>query len=131
MNKKILKLLENNARMTNEDIAAVTGLDEKEVAQRIAEMEMRGVIRGYKGILDPEKTEDSSVSAINSVFCVFVFRIIWMQLFYPSCADLPTYQRFFMVTFCFLVSWTLRLLVNFVAFGIVRSKYNRGIRKVL
>ena len=73
----------------------------------------------------------SSVSAINSVFCVFVFRIIWMQLFYPSCADLPTYQRFFMVTFCFLVSWTLRLLVNFVAFGIVRSKYNRGIRKVL
>ena len=64
MNKKILKLLENNARMTNADIATVTGLDEKEVAERIAEMEMRGVIRGYKGILDPEKTEDSSVSAI-------------------------------------------------------------------
>ena len=50
--------------MTNEDIAAVTGLDEKEVAQRIAEMEMRGMIRGYKGIIDPEKTEDTSVSAI-------------------------------------------------------------------
>ena len=64
MNKKILKLLENNARMSNADIATVTGLDEKEVAARIAEMEMKGVIRGYKGIVDPEKTEDSSVSAI-------------------------------------------------------------------
>ena len=69
MNKKILKLLENNARMTNEDIAAVTGLDEKEVAERIAEMEMRGVIRGYKGIIDPEQTQDSSVSAIIMCSC--------------------------------------------------------------
>lgn len=73
----------------------------------------------------------SSISAINSIFCVFVFRIIWMQGIYPSCAHLPAYERFFMVTFCFLVSWVLRMLVNIVAFGIVRSKYNRGFRKVL
>ena len=64
MNKKILKLLENNARLTNEDIAAVTGLEEREVALCIAEMEKKGVIRGYKGIVDPERAEDSSVSAI-------------------------------------------------------------------
>ncbi len=64
MNKKILKLLENNARMSNEDIAAVTDLDEREVAASIDEMERAGVIRGYKGIIDPEKTEDTSVSAI-------------------------------------------------------------------
>ena len=64
MNKKILKLLENNARMSNEDIAAVTGLSEKEVGARILEMERQGVIRGYKGVIDPEKAEDSSVSAI-------------------------------------------------------------------
>ena len=73
----------------------------------------------------------SSISAINSIFCVFVFRIIWMQGIYPSCAQLPAYERFFMVTFCFLVSWVLRMLVNIVAFGIVRAKYNRGFRKVL
>ena len=64
MNKKILKLLENNARMSNEDIAAVTGLSEQETAACIADMETKGVIRGYKGIVDPEKAEDSSVSAI-------------------------------------------------------------------
>lgn len=73
----------------------------------------------------------SSVSALNSIVCVFVFRIIWMQGFYPSWAHLPTYERFFMVTVCFLVSWVLRMLVNVVAFSIVRAKYNRGIRKVL
>ena len=64
MNKRILKLLENNARMSNEDIAAVTGLSEQETASRIADMESKGVIRGYKGIIDPEKAEDTSVSAI-------------------------------------------------------------------
>jgi Na+-driven multidrug efflux pump len=68
----------------------------------------------------------SSVSAINSIFSVFVFRIIWMQGLYPYCADLPTYQRFFMVTICFTVSWVLRLIVNVIAFAIVRVKYRRG-----
>ena len=56
MNKKILKLLESNARMSNEDIAVLTGLSEQAVAAEIAEMEAKGVIRGFKGIIDPEKT---------------------------------------------------------------------------
>ena len=73
----------------------------------------------------------SSISAVNSIVCVFVFRIIWMQFYYPTCADLPTDQRFFMVVLCFIVSWTLRLVVNVVAYGVVRAGYNRGIRKVL
>ena len=73
----------------------------------------------------------SSISAINSVFCVFIFRFIWMQGLYPYCADFPTYRRFFMVVFCFLVSWVLRMLVNIVVFAIVRSRYNRGFKRVL
>jgi len=64
MDKKILKLLEKNARMSNEDIAGVTGLTEREVAARIAALEDRGVIRGYKGIIDTERTDDAAVSAI-------------------------------------------------------------------
>lgn len=73
----------------------------------------------------------STVSAINSIFSVFVFRVIWMQGIYPHCADMPTYERFFMVTFCFLVSWILRMLVNIVAYAVVRAKYQRGFRRVL
>ena len=73
----------------------------------------------------------STFSAVNSIFCVFIFRIIWMQGLYPQCAGLPTYERFFMVTLCFIVSWALRMIVNIIAFGIVRVKYNKGFRRVL
>ena len=64
MDKKILKLLENNARMPSEDIAVITGLSKEEVSARICAMENSGIIRGYKGIIDREKAQDSSVSAI-------------------------------------------------------------------
>ena len=64
MNNKILKLLENNARMSNASIATVTGLTEDETKQRIDKMESAGIIRGYKSIIDWEKVEDSPVSAI-------------------------------------------------------------------
>ena len=64
MNVKILKLLEKNARMSSEDIATVTGLTEAEVNKIIAEMESAGIICGYKGIIDWDKVEDHTVSAI-------------------------------------------------------------------
>ena len=64
MNHKILKLLENNARISNANISAVTGLTEAETQARIDKMENDGVIRGYKSIIDWEKVENSPVSAI-------------------------------------------------------------------
>jgi Na+-driven multidrug efflux pump len=73
----------------------------------------------------------SSFSAVNSIFCVLIFRIIWMQGLYPMFADHPTNQKFFIVVLCFIVSWALRMIVNIVAFAVVRSKYVRGIRRVL
>ncbi len=64
MNNKILKLLENNARMSNETIAAATGLTEEETRHNIENMEDKGIIRGYKALIDWERVEDSYVSAI-------------------------------------------------------------------
>ena len=64
MNIKILKLLEKNARMAIADIATVTELTEEEVRREIAEMEKAGIIRGYKGVIDWEKVNTGSVSAI-------------------------------------------------------------------
>lgn len=64
MNIKILKLLEKNARMATQDIATVTELTEEEVRREIAEMEKAGIIRGYKGVIDWEKVNTGSVSAI-------------------------------------------------------------------
>ncbi len=64
MNVKILKLLEKNARMEICDIATVTDMSEEEVANEIREMEKAGIIRGYKGVIDWEKVNTGTVSAI-------------------------------------------------------------------
>lgn len=64
MNRKILKLLEKNARMSNADIADVVGTTEDEVARRIADMEKEGVLCGYKAVIDWEKVSADRVNAI-------------------------------------------------------------------
>lgn len=64
INKKILKLLEKNARIEVSDIAVVVDITEKEAAERIAALEKDGVICGYKSVIDWEKVETDSVSAI-------------------------------------------------------------------
>ncbi len=64
MNKKILQLLEKNARISDSDIATITGLSEEEVRNEIKSMEAEGIIRGYKGIIDWERVDPETVSAI-------------------------------------------------------------------
>lgn len=64
MNMQILKLLNKNARMTAEDIAAVTGLSVNEVKNEITSLEKEGWIRGYKAVIDWEKSESPYISAI-------------------------------------------------------------------
>ena len=64
MNTKILKLIEEDAKMSIEDIAAVAGITKEAAAAEIAEMESAGIIRGYKGIIDWSKADSARVSAI-------------------------------------------------------------------
>ena len=64
MDKKILKLLEKDARIEVKDVAAITGKTEREVKEEIRSMENDGVIRGYKGVIDWERVEADAVSAI-------------------------------------------------------------------
>lgn len=64
MNKKILKLIEANARLTAKDIATICEISEDEVKREIAEMEKDGIIKGYKTIIDWEKADTDTVSAI-------------------------------------------------------------------
>lgn len=61
---KILKVLEENARYTNQEIAVMLGITEDEVSQEIHRLEEEGIIRGYKTIVDREKLSDEYVSAI-------------------------------------------------------------------
>jgi DNA-binding Lrp family transcriptional regulator len=64
LDRKILKLLSVNARMDIDDIATVLDLSAGEVAGRIAALEKNGVICGYKSVIDWEKVDTDSVSAI-------------------------------------------------------------------
>ena len=64
MNTKILKVLAENARATVEDIAVMTGMDVAEVKNDISELERAGIIKGYKTVIDWEKLDGASVSAL-------------------------------------------------------------------
>ena len=53
--EEILQLLTEDARLTPAQIAERTGLAEAEVVKAIADLEARGVIRGYKTVVNWEK----------------------------------------------------------------------------
>ena len=67
MDAAILKLLENDAKMTANQIASSLEMDEKEVAKKIAHYEEEDIIAGYKTLIDWEKMGDTSVTALIEV----------------------------------------------------------------
>ena len=61
---KILKLLSENARLTDAQIAVMLNMSEAEIAAGIEKLEKEGVVRGYKPLIDWEKTGEEVVTAI-------------------------------------------------------------------
>ena len=64
MNIQILNLLAKNARYTISDLSVMTGLSADEVKADIKELEVAGLIRGYKTVIDWEKLDNAYVSAV-------------------------------------------------------------------
>ena len=60
----LLKLLDNDARLTNEQLAVMLGCTEEEVRARIAALERSGAVRAYKAVIDWDKTDRNRVTAI-------------------------------------------------------------------
>ena len=61
----ILKILNDNPRLTDAEIAAMTGMTEEEVSEIISGYEKSGVICGYKTIINWDKLEKTDkVTAI-------------------------------------------------------------------
>lgn len=54
---QLIQILANNARLSAEQLAAMTGSTPAEVAARIDALQAEGVIRGYKAVVDWEKTD--------------------------------------------------------------------------
>ena len=62
--ESILKLLENDGRLTTAEIAAMLDTSEEAVKGAIAEYEKNGTIVGYKALVDWDKTDREIVSAV-------------------------------------------------------------------
>ena len=67
MKKQLLKLLENNATLTPEQLATAINADVESIRKAISELEQNGTILGYKTIIDWEKTNEEAVSAMIDV----------------------------------------------------------------
>jgi len=61
---QILKILENNSRLTAAQIAVMINKDEAYVAAALKQLEADKVILGYKTLIDWEKTETERVTAL-------------------------------------------------------------------
>ena len=64
---KLLKILENNARLTNKEIAVMLDKSEKEVEKDITLLEDTGILKGYKAIIDNDKAEVETVTALIEI----------------------------------------------------------------
>jgi len=64
---QILDLLEHNARISDERIAALLGVESDMVRDKIRKMEEEKIILGYRTVCDPDKVDDGLVTCIIEV----------------------------------------------------------------
>lgn len=64
---ELLKILQHNALESREDIARMLNVPVAEVARRIAAYERDGVIRGYQAILNEDRLDLDTVTAVIEV----------------------------------------------------------------
>ena len=61
---KLLTLLQENARLSCEQLAVMLGTTEDEVKNQISAYEKAGVIRGYQALINWEKADANRASAL-------------------------------------------------------------------
>jgi len=60
----LLQLLEDNSRLSRDEMALMVELEPEEIKNRIAALEEKGIIRNYTAIIDWEKAVNGEVAAI-------------------------------------------------------------------
>jgi DNA-binding Lrp family transcriptional regulator len=65
ISEKILRILVRDGRISNLDLAERVGLSPSACLRRVQELERRGVITGYRAVLDPAKTGIGFVAYIT------------------------------------------------------------------
>ncbi|WP_233476231.1 Lrp/AsnC family transcriptional regulator [Paenibacillus sonchi] len=82
---KILKLLEENGRLSHEEIGKLLHISRPTVHQRVSKLEKNGVIKGYRGIVDWGKLDQKikvmiSVKVVSQSFREAADQIIGIQI---------------------------------------------------
>lgn len=67
MKNDLIRILHENARLSNKEIAERLGTSEKKVVGMIAELEKQSVIKGYQAIIDEAILPESAVKAVIEV----------------------------------------------------------------
>ncbi|MBR4036141.1 MAG: Lrp/AsnC family transcriptional regulator [Oscillospiraceae bacterium] len=62
--EQLLKLIETNPTLTPKQLAVMLGREEQQVKEMIDDCTARGIIKGYRAIIDWEKTDRSMVKAL-------------------------------------------------------------------
>lgn len=57
LDRRILSLLSRDGRMSYTDLGKETGLSTSAAQQRVRRLEQRGVIKGYRAVLDPSELD--------------------------------------------------------------------------
>ena len=65
--EKLLKLIEKDATLTPKELAVMLSKEEGDIKDMIRQLEKDGVILGYQAIVDWDKTEKESVTALIEV----------------------------------------------------------------
>ena len=63
----LLEILEEDARRTPAEAGILLGIPEAEARERITALEASGVIRGYTVLIDSERMEEETISALIEV----------------------------------------------------------------
>jgi Lrp/AsnC family leucine-responsive transcriptional regulator len=64
IDRKILRLLQENGRMTNAALAEAVGLTATPMLQRMRKLEQRGVITGYTALVDPKAVGRGTIAFV-------------------------------------------------------------------
>ena len=62
---KIINLLQGNGRMSYSEIGNIVGLSRTSVKNRISELEEKGIISGYRAIINPQNAPEMMTFIMN------------------------------------------------------------------
>ena len=63
--RQILKILQNNGRITNKELSNQLGLSPPPTLERVKKLEGMGYIQGYEARLDPEKIQLNTIMMVS------------------------------------------------------------------